>query len=67
MDLLEKAKENTRQKQLKEAPIYIKLISLLSVVRGYNILIIVIAQYLAAIFIFAPKLSLKDVVLNVEL
>lgn len=67
MDLLEKAKENTRQKQHNDAPIYIKLISLLSVVRGYNILVIVLAQYLAAIFIFAPKLPLKAVVLNVQL
>jgi len=67
MDLLEKAKYNTRQKQLNDAPVYIKLISLLSVVRGYNILVIVIAQYLAAIFIFAPKLPLKAIVLNVEL
>ncbi len=67
MDLLEKAKYNTRQKQLNDAPIYIKLISLLSVVRGYNILVIVIAQYLAAIFIFAPKLPLKAIILNVEL
>jgi 4-hydroxybenzoate polyprenyltransferase len=67
MDLLEKAKHNTRQKQLNDAPIYIKLISLLSTVRGYNILVIVAAQYLAAIFIFAPKLPLKAIVLNVEL
>jgi 4-hydroxybenzoate polyprenyltransferase len=67
MDLLEKAKDNSRQKQLNDAPIYIKFISLLSVVRGYNILIIVIAQYLAAIFIFAPKLPLKSIILNVEL
>jgi len=67
MDLLDIAKKNTKKKQFNEAPLYVKLISLLSVVRGYNILIIVIAQYLAAIFIFAPRLRLKDILLNVEL
>ena len=67
MDLLEKAKNNTRQKQLNDAPLYVKFISLLSVVRGYNIWVIVIAQYLAAIFIFAPKLPLKSIVLNIDL
>ena len=35
--------------------IFYKFISLLSVVRGYNILLITIAQYLAAIFIFSPQ------------
>ena len=41
-----------------------KLISLFSVIRGYNILIIIIAQYLASIFIFAPEKSLKEVLLD---
>jgi|FLOH01.1.fsa_nt_gi 4-hydroxybenzoate polyprenyltransferase len=67
MDLLEKAKENTQQKQKEEASIFIKLLSLFSVVRGANILIIVTAQYLAAIFIFAPRRGLKNVLLDVEL
>jgi 4-hydroxybenzoate polyprenyltransferase len=44
-----------------------KFFSLLSVVRGYNILILVIAQYLAAIFIFSPSKSLKNVVLDAHL
>jgi len=44
--------------------IFYKFISLLSVVRGYNILIIAIAQYLAAIFIFSPNKSLKEVLLD---
>lgn len=63
MDLLELAKENSK----KNAPLYIKVISLLSVIRGYNILLIVIAQYLAAIFIFSPEKSLKYVLLDVNL
>lgn len=33
----------------------LKLMSLFSVVRGYNILVIVLAQYLASIYIFAPE------------
>lgn len=38
-----------------------------SVVRGYNILIIVIAQYLASIYILAHNKPLKQVVLDVNL
>jgi 4-hydroxybenzoate polyprenyltransferase len=63
MDLLEIAKKNTK----KKAPFYYKFLSMLSVVRGYNIVAIVIAQYLAAIFIFSPEKSLKHVFLDVNL
>jgi len=35
-----------------------------SVVRGYNILLIILAQYLAAVFIFAPYLSLGKVIFD---
>ncbi len=66
MDLLKIAEENTPQKPKKYSLIY-KFLSLLSVVRGYNIAIIVLAQYLAAIFIFAPHKSLRDVILNLDL
>lgn len=41
-----------------------KIFSLFSVVRGYNIFIIVMAQYLASIFIFAPQKRALDVVLD---
>lgn len=44
-----------------------KFFSLLSEIRGYNILILVIAQYLAAIFIFSPKKSLTNVIFDVDL
>ena len=44
-----------------------KLLSLLSVIRGYNILALVFAQYLAAIFIFSPKKSLRFVLLDYQL
>tara|TARA_B100001059_G_C17806483_1_gene569496 strand:- start:669 stop:1586 length:918 start_codon:yes stop_codon:yes gene_type:complete len=41
-----------------------KVFSLFSVVRGYNILVLVLAQYLASIFIFSPDKSIKNVVLD---
>ena len=63
MDLLEISKNNSK----KNRPLYIKILSLFSVVRGYNILLIVIAQYLASIFIFSPQKSLKFVLLDLDL
>ncbi|MDH3322075.1 MAG: geranylgeranylglycerol-phosphate geranylgeranyltransferase [Flavobacteriaceae bacterium] len=60
------AEKNTPKKPQKHPFIY-KLLSLLSVVRGYNIVIIVLAQYLASIFIFSPEKSLKEVLLNLDL
>lgn len=47
--------------------ILIKFFSMFSVVRGYNILIIVIAQYLASIYIIAHNKPLKEVVLDLNL
>ncbi|MFN3138672.1 MAG: geranylgeranylglycerol-phosphate geranylgeranyltransferase [Allomuricauda sp.] len=44
-----------------------KLLSLFSVVRGYNILVITLAQYLASIYILAPDIPLRDVVLDLNL
>lgn len=44
-----------------------KFLSLFSVVRGYNILVITLAQYLAAIFILAPDWPLAKVVLDINL
>jgi 4-hydroxybenzoate polyprenyltransferase len=44
-----------------------KIISLFSVVRGYNISIIVLAQYLSAIFILAPEKSALHIVLDFKL
>lgn len=41
-----------------------KIFSLLSVIRGYNILVLIIAQYLAAIFIFSPEKSLKNIIFD---
>ena len=66
MDLLKISEENTPKKPKKYSFFY-KFLSLLSVVRGYNIFIIVLAQYLAAIFIFSPEISLKEVLFNLDL
>lgn len=66
MDLLKISEENTPKKP-NNYPFYFKFFSLLSVVRGYNIAIIVVAQYLASIFIFSPEASLKQVLLNLDL
>ncbi len=63
MDLLEISKNNSK----KNVPFYIKLLSLFSVVRGYNIFLIVIAQYLASVFIFSPQKSLKTVLIDLNL
>ncbi|MCM4172820.1 ubiquinone biosynthesis protein UbiA [Arenibacter sp. TNZ] len=42
----------------------LKFLSLFSVVRGYNILMIILAQYLASIYILAPHLPLRKVVFD---
>lgn len=51
----------------KQKLFLLKMLSLFSVVRGYNILIIVLAQYLAAIYIMAPHLPVKKVLFDVNL
>lgn len=44
--------------------VVMKIVSLFSVVRGYNIPIIIIAQYLSAIFILAPEKRALDILLD---
>lgn len=51
----------------KNRHLLLKMFSLFSVVRGYNILIIIIAQYLTSIFILAPGKSLKVIFFDVHL
>ncbi|HPW98656.1 MAG TPA: geranylgeranylglycerol-phosphate geranylgeranyltransferase [Flavobacterium sp.] len=51
----------------KNKLLVMKIISLFSVVRGYNIPIIVLAQYLSAIFILAPNKRALEVLLDVNL
>ncbi|WP_299681757.1 geranylgeranylglycerol-phosphate geranylgeranyltransferase [uncultured Dokdonia sp.] len=45
----------------------LKMFSLFSVVRGYNILVIVLAQYLASIFILSSGRTLREVVFDLNL
>lgn len=51
----------------RQKHILLKFFSLFSVVRGYNILVVVIAQYLASIYIFAPDKTIKSVLFDVNL
>lgn len=51
----------------KNKLLLLKFLSLFSIVRGYNILIIVLAQYLASIYILAPHLPLRKVVFDLNL
>ncbi|MCB0449022.1 MAG: geranylgeranylglycerol-phosphate geranylgeranyltransferase [Confluentibacter sp.] len=51
----------------KQKHILLKFFSMFSVIRGYNILIIVIAQYLASIYILAHDKPLRQVVFDVNL
>lgn len=51
----------------KNKLLLLKIISLFSVVRGYNILVITVAQYLASIYILAQNKPLREVILDVNL
>lgn len=51
----------------KQKYFFFKLFSLFSVVRGYNILIIIIAQYLTSVYILAPELPIKEILFDVNL
>ena len=53
---------NRRQKH-----ILLKFFSMFSVVRGYNILVVVIAQYLTSVYILAHDKTLKDVLFDLNL
>lgn len=44
-----------------------KTFSLISVVRGYNILVLILAQYLASIFIFSPEKSISYIIYDLHL
>lgn len=51
----------------KQKHILLKFFSMFSVVRGYNILIVVIAQYLTSIYILAHDKTLHQVVVDLNL
>ncbi|MEJ4086775.1 geranylgeranylglycerol-phosphate geranylgeranyltransferase [Galbibacter orientalis] len=47
--------------------LFLKLLSLFSVVRGYNVLVIVIAQYLTSIYILAPNIPVWKILFDPNL
>ncbi|MFT5242381.1 MAG: 4-hydroxybenzoate polyprenyltransferase [Glaciecola sp.] len=51
----------------KQKHILLKFFSMFSVVRGYNILVIVLAQYLTSVYILAYDKTLKDVLSDLNL
>ena len=51
----------------KQKYFFLKFFSLFSIVRGYNVLVIVIAQYLTSIYILAPNLPVKEVLFDINL
>lgn len=51
----------------KNKHLLLKVLSLFSVVRGYNLSMIILAQYLASIYILAPDLPLRKVVFDLNL
>ncbi len=51
----------------KNKLLLLKMLSLFSIVRGYNVLMIILAQYLASMFILSPDLSLRQVLLDPQL
>lgn len=51
----------------KNKLVLLKFLSLFSIVRGYNILMIGLAQYLASIYILSPDLPLRKVVFDLNL
>ena len=51
----------------KSKLLIMKIVSLFSVIRGYNIPIIILAQYLSAIFILAPEKKPLHVILDIYL
>ena len=51
----------------KQKHILLKFFSMFSVVRGYNVLTIVIAQYLTSVYIFAPEKPVRKVLFDINL
>ena len=51
----------------KQRLFLLKALSLISIIRGYNILVIAVAQYVASVYILAPDLPLRGVILDINL
>ncbi len=59
--------EGVRQNINSKSPIFYGVIGMLSVMRGHNILVVAIAQYLVSIFVFSPEASLRDILYDFHL
>ncbi len=53
--------------KISKKRLLLKILSFISVVRGYNILVLVIAQYLTSIFILAPEHPMRAVLFDLNL
>jgi 4-hydroxybenzoate polyprenyltransferase len=51
----------------KQKHVLLKFFSMFSVVRGYNILIVILAQYISSVYILSPNKSLSTVIFDVNL
>ena len=51
----------------KQKHILLKFFGMFSVIRGYNILVVVVAQYITSVYIFAHNKPLREVVFDVNL
>ena len=47
--------------------IFIKVLGLFSIVRGYNILILILAQYLTARYVFSPNSNFEQIIFDLNL
>ena len=59
--------EKTSLYQQPDKSIFIKVLSLFSTVRVYNVAIIALAQLLAAVFIIAPEKTISEVATDYKL
>ncbi len=59
-------RRNLKKRKAKRA-VYYFIIGMLSVMRGYNIMIVILAQYLTSVFIFRPDQPVKDTFFDVHL
>ena len=47
--------------------IFIKVLGLFSIVRGYNILILILSQYLTARYVFSPNSNFEQIIFDLNL
>jgi 4-hydroxybenzoate polyprenyltransferase len=63
MGMLEVSEQHIKDKR----PVFYAVLGMLSVMRGYNISVVVVAQYLASIFILSPDKPLKIILFDPHL